>query len=51
VSSGVIVRLPADVAAKVDRVARDELRSRSNAAVRLIDQALRDRQPETKEQQ
>jgi metal-responsive CopG/Arc/MetJ family transcriptional regulator len=40
-----VVRLPAELVAEVDAVARAELRSRSNATRWLLERALRDREP------
>jgi predicted transcriptional regulator len=37
------IRLPADLAERVDQVAELERRSRNNAAVKLIDEALASR--------
>ena len=38
------MRLPADLAAKVDAVAEAELRSRNNAVTWLVSEALRSRE-------
>jgi metal-responsive CopG/Arc/MetJ family transcriptional regulator len=46
-ADGAIVRLPPELAAKVDAVAHDEQRSRSNAASRLITEALASRDVES----
>jgi metal-responsive CopG/Arc/MetJ family transcriptional regulator len=40
-----VVRLPRDLIERVDAVAHDELRSRTNATRWLLEQALRDREP------
>jgi predicted transcriptional regulator len=42
-SGDVVVRLPADIAERLDALAADELRSRNNAATWLIEQGLRRR--------
>jgi predicted transcriptional regulator len=38
--SDAVVRLPAELASRVDELAQREMRSRSNAAVRLIAESL-----------
>jgi metal-responsive CopG/Arc/MetJ family transcriptional regulator len=43
--SDVLVRLPRELAERVDAVARDELRSRTNTVQWLVEQGLRDREP------
>ena len=41
----IAIYLPAELVAKVDTVAHDEMRSRTNAARWLLSRALRDREP------
>lgn len=43
--NGVAVYLPRELAERLDAVAHDELRSRTNATRWLLEQALRDREP------